>query len=168
MNIVDKYVNNIISQEEFIEYDPKIPFNNNILEHAAYRNDTQIIEWIINNYALDPDDYSESFNIACKNNNLETLKLIFVNVPDMPIYEKNFVSACKCGDLRVAKWLVSIKPNIINDYTQSNVLLLLIGGHWKAVCWLLYVTPNLIENATIIIPIFTFVTMALIKIMELF
>lgn len=87
-----------------------------------------------------------TFSTACRFNNLELAKFIYLIEPHIYISnydEYLFRNACKSGHLELAKWLVSIKPDIDISIKDEYAFRWACYGHLEVAKWLISIKPDI-------------------------
>ena len=87
-----------------------------------------------------------TFSTACRFNNLELAKFIYLIEPHIYISnydEYLFRNACKSGHLELAKWLLSIKPDIDISIKDEYAFRWACYGHLEVAKWLISIKPDI-------------------------
>ena len=87
-----------------------------------------------------------TFSTACRFNNLELAKFIYLIEPHIYISDDDeyiFRNACKSGHLELAKWLLSIKPDIDISIKDEYAFRWACYGHLEVAKWLISIKPDI-------------------------
>jgi len=88
----------------------------------------------------------EQFKTLCSKGKLKDAQLLLLSYPNISLdeFQTAFCYACCYGQLKVAQWLLEMKPVIdISANDEYTFYLTCIYGHFKVAQWLLQVKPTI-------------------------